>query len=80
MKLIILILGMIAYANCTLGLLAGLLGGFGRAPAPAQSGPIVISNNDVDDGDSAPIYIPYPVPYGGFGGYGYGPGFKGGYY
>lgn len=73
---------MIAYANCTLGLLSLLAGGFGRGAPPAQNGPIVISNNSVDDDDSGPVYIPIPMPFGGYGYGGYGGfgGFKGGYY
>lgn len=78
MKLILLLLAMIAYANCTLGLIAlklGLLGSlFGgrQAPAPAPGPIIITSNHDNDDGgSSAPVYMPIPIPYPGYG-YGYG--------
>ena len=46
MKLVLLLLALIAYSNCTLGLLAALAGGFGGYQQAAPShGPIVISNN-----------------------------------
>ena len=78
MKIVLLLAAFIAYANCTLGLLSLLLGGFGgyqQAPAP-QNGPIIITSNYDSDEDSSPVYIPYPVPYGGQG---YG-GSYGGFY
>jgi hypothetical protein len=79
MKLILLFLGMIAYANCTLGLLAGLFGGFGggQAPAPAPGPIIITSNHDDDDGGSSgPIFMPIPIPFPGYG-YGFGGGYGG---
>jgi hypothetical protein len=76
MKSIILIFAIIAYANCTFGLLAALAGGFNRQqPAPSHGPIIITSNYDSDDSSSAPVYYPIPIPYpvGGYGGYaGYG--------
>jgi hypothetical protein len=45
MRLAILLLALFAYANCTLGLLAALAGGFGGYQQAPSRGPIVISNN-----------------------------------
>ena len=76
MKLVILFLSVLMYANCTLGLLAALAGlGARQAPAPSH-GPIIITSNYESD-DSGPSYIPYPIyypayGYGGYGGYGAG--------
>ena len=79
MKIVFLLAAFIVYANCTLGLLKllafGGLGG-GQAPAP-QNGPIIITSNNYEEDDSGPVYI--PIPYGGFGGYGYGGHYGGGY-
>lgn len=70
MKLALIFLALIAYAHCTLSLLAALAAGWGRqAPAPSH-GPIIISSNSYSD-DSGPTYIPYPMFYPGYG-YGYG--------
>ena len=77
MKIIILLLGLVAYAQSCLGL---LLGGLGRQQAPAQQAPIIITSNHDDDdgGSSGPVYIPIPTPYGGgYGGFGGFPGFGG---
>lgn len=53
MKVVILFLALLAYCQCTLGLLLGLaglaggFGGYGRQAAPSY-GPIVISNNSYE--------------------------------
>jgi hypothetical protein len=81
MKSIILILVMIAYVNCTFGLLAALAGGFNRQQPAASHGPIIITSNyESDDSGSAPVYYPIPIPYpvGGYAGYGGYGGYYGG--
>jgi hypothetical protein len=66
MKLALLLLALIAYANCTFGLIAALLASRQQAPAPSH-GPIIITSDYSSSGSSSPQIIPYPMYYPMYG-------------